>query len=428
PPLAAEHGCHGHTRGQDLLGTRRDAKSLELAGHVLRGPARVVREEQDPGSPATDLRKGLHGAGHRTVAPVHDAIQVDEQRVVAIYQRAHHKAAPCARAFISGCARAPPGTPSLRAAWRWRASDGRWPSTAVRFWRRTGPARSARSRSPGRSGRPWRTLAGPMRPCRTGTGPSRGSLGSIPSPAPAASPARGAWPPGADGRSSGTPWRVRRGRTRGWVRRHRHRSRWRSIPYKGHVPEVRPFTGLLYDPSVVGPVGAVTAPPYDTISPIDQERYHRAHPHNVVRLILGRAEPGDDEADNPYVRAASYLRRWRRDGALVPTEGPAVFPYEFRFHLGGVERLVRGVIAEVGLEPWGGSILRHERTLAGPVEDRLRLLRAVRANLSPVYAVLEGPSRGLIAFLDREMSAPPILEVHDEAGTRHRMWVGIPGA
>jgi len=193
------------------------------------------------------------------------------------------------------------------------------------------------------------------------------------------------------------------------------------------VPDVRPFTGLLYDPSVVGPVGAVTAPPYDTISPIDQERYHRAHPHNVVRLILGRDQPGDDEADNRHMRAASHLRRWRREGALAPTDGPALFPYEFRFHLGGVERLVRGVIAEVGLEPWGGSILRHERTLPGPIEDRLRLLRAVRANLSAVYAVLEGPNQGLGAFLDQQMSEPPLLGVHDEAGTRHRMWVATRG-
>src|SRR5439155_4976618 len=244
---------------------------------------------------------------------------------------------------------------------------------------------------------------GPTRPCRTGTGPSRGSPGSIPSPVPAASPARGAWPPGADGRSSGTPWRVRRGRTRGSIRPHRHRSGWLSIPYKGPVPDVRPFTGLLYDPSVVGPVGTVTAPPYDTISPIDQERYHRAHPNNVVRLILGRDEPGDDEADNRHLRAASYLRRWRLEGALAPTDGPALFPYEFQFHLGGVERRVRGVIAEVGLEPWGGSILRHERTLPGPIEDRLRLLRAVRANLSPVYAVLQGPNDRLTAFLVQEM-------------------------
>ena len=194
------------------------------------------------------------------------------------------------------------------------------------------------------------------------------------------------------------------------------------------MPDVRPFTGLLYDPSVVGPVGTVTAPPYDTISPIDQERYHRAHPNNVVRLILGRDEPGDDEADNRHVRAASYLRRWRLEGALAPTDGPAVFPYEFQFHLGGVERRVRGVIAEVGLEPWGGSILRHERTLPGPIEDRLRLLRAVRANLSPVYAVLQGPNDRLTAFLDQEMSAPPLLEVQDESGTRHRMWVAIRGA
>lgn len=189
------------------------------------------------------------------------------------------------------------------------------------------------------------------------------------------------------------------------------------------MPEVRPFVGLLYDPTIAGPVDAVTAPPYDTISPIDQDRYYRASPYNAVRLILGKEEPADDETTNKYSRAGAFLRSWRERGVLKPTAHPAVFPYEFRFHHGGLERTVRGLIAEVELEPWGGSIVPHERTLPGPVEDRLRLVRESRANLSPVYAVFAGPSEPLAGFLREAMSDPPDREVTDEAGTRHRLWV-----
>jgi len=197
------------------------------------------------------------------------------------------------------------------------------------------------------------------------------------------------------------------------------------LSIKDPVPEVRPFTGLLYDPTVAGGAEHVTAPPYDLISPIDQDHYYEASPFNVVRLILGKGEPGDDQSMNKYTRASLFLRSWTEQGILKPTSHPSVFPYELDFHLGGRRRRVRGLIAEVALEPWGGSIVPHERTLRGPIEDRLRLLRAVQANLSPVYTVLTGTSSSadLSAFLDTVTSGPPEREVTDEAGTRHRLWV-----
>ena len=191
------------------------------------------------------------------------------------------------------------------------------------------------------------------------------------------------------------------------------------------MPELRPFTGLLYDPAVAGPLDTLVAPPYDLISPVDQERYYRASPHNVVRLILGRDETADDGASNKYTRAATYLQAWRDRGILAETAAPSVFPFAFDFHLGGRRRMLRGLIAEVGLEPWGGSIIPHERTFAGPVEDRLRLLSSVRANLSPIYAVLTdgAASEPLGSFLDAATADPAEREVTDDAGTRHRLWV-----
>ncbi|MGH2554913.1 MAG: DUF1015 family protein [Actinomycetota bacterium] len=191
------------------------------------------------------------------------------------------------------------------------------------------------------------------------------------------------------------------------------------------MPEVRPFTGLLYDPTVAGAVEHVTAPPYDVISPVDQDRYYRESPFNVVRLILGKDEPGDDASTNKYSRASSYLRSWIDQGVLKATSRPSVFPYELDFHLGGGRRRVRGVIVEVALEPLGGTIFPHERTLPGPIEDRLILLRAVQANLSPVHVVLSGAkeSLDLSALLDKATARPPDREMTDEMGTRHRLWV-----
>jgi uncharacterized protein (DUF1015 family) len=193
------------------------------------------------------------------------------------------------------------------------------------------------------------------------------------------------------------------------------------------MPDVRAFTGLLFDPRVAGPLDTLTTGPYDNISPADQERAYRANPFNVIRLILGRDEPGNDASTNKYARAGAYLDQWRDGGVLVATGEPSIFPYELRFHLGGSWRTVRGIVAEVGLEPWGGSIIPHERTFPGPIDDRLRLLRAVKANLSPVYTVFARSSPELSAFLDRAMAGPPVREVEDESGTRHRLWIATEG-
>jgi uncharacterized protein (DUF1015 family) len=196
------------------------------------------------------------------------------------------------------------------------------------------------------------------------------------------------------------------------------------------MAEVRPFVGLLYDPAVAGPIDTLTSPPYDVISPEDQQRFHSAGRYNVVRLILGREHPAGLGRGDKYTRAASLLRSWRDVGVLNPTPGPCVYPYELLFSVGEERRSVRGVILEVALEPWGGSIMPHERTMPGPARDRMRLLRAVRANLSPVYGMLpDRPGRSPLApIIEAATRRRPRFELTDESGTIHRLWVseGLP--
>ena len=192
------------------------------------------------------------------------------------------------------------------------------------------------------------------------------------------------------------------------------------------MPIVAPFAGLLYDPSVAGPLRGLTTPPYDQISASDQERFRRDSPFNAVRLELGGPSPDEGDSDR-YTQAGALLSRWRQDGVLKEVPAPAVYPYEMRFQGLGAHRRVRGVIVEMELEPWGGSIIPHEGTLPGPLRDRLELLRAVRANLSPVYGVYQDRSAALAALLDDVARRPPDREVTDEAGTRHSLWIAPEG-
>jgi len=192
------------------------------------------------------------------------------------------------------------------------------------------------------------------------------------------------------------------------------------------VSRISPFVGLLFDRSVVGSHDLVTTPPYDVISEAARRHFLEASPYNVIRLDLGPSEADGAEAEAKYEVAASELRAWRERGALVPTEGPRLYPYEMRFALHGRERAIRGLVCAVELEDWGGSIVPHERTMPGPIDDRLRLMRAVEANLSSIHALYRGPNDAVAAYLDEQTAAEPDAFATDETGVEHRLWVASP--
>ena len=189
------------------------------------------------------------------------------------------------------------------------------------------------------------------------------------------------------------------------------------------MSRVSPFVGLLFDRSVVGSYDLVTTPPYDVIPDAERRRFLEASPYNVIRLELGSEDAG--EADR-YRHAGGLLRSWRTSGALVATKGPAYFPYEMRFSLHGRPRTIRSLVCAVELEDWGGSIVAHEQTMEGPIEDRLRLTRAVRANLSSIHALFRGPNEPFASFLDAATSDAPAAVATDESGVEHRIWVAPP--
>jgi uncharacterized protein (DUF1015 family) len=179
-----------------------------------------------------------------------------------------------------------------------------------------------------------------------------------------------------------------------------------------------PFRGLRFDPAVVGDPGAVTAPPYDVISPAARDAYEAQNPYNMVRLILART---DRESRDRYRPVAELMEAWRARGALVLDPEPALYLYEEAYELRGTRRVQRGVLASVALDDTGGWILPHERTMAGPVNDRLHLLEATTTNLSPVFGVYAGAGQAA-AVLDDLTTTRPAVDWVDETGVRHRLW------
>ncbi len=145
---------------------------------------------------------------------------------------------------------------------------------------------------------------------------------------------------------------------------------------------IRPFRALRYDETVAGPLAGLVAPPYDVIAPEQRAAYLARSPHNVVHLTL----PDSEE------QAARDLAAWRAEGALVEDAVPSYW-WLAQDSVGpdGVARRREGFVAALRAEPYERRVvLPHERTHAGPKEGRLRLLRATRTQLEPIFLLWDG--------------------------------------
>src|SRR3954452_12709307 len=189
---------------------------------------------------------------------------------------------------------------------------------------------------------------------------------------------------------------------------------------------IEPFRALHYDLDRVGGLQPVVAPPYDVIDAAQRAELLGRSEHNVVQIDLPQADGGD-----PYVHAAQLFEQWQRDGTLVRDDAPALWALEQEYTgPDGRRRTRHGFFARVKVEDYGpGRIRPHERTHPGPKEDRLRLTRATRANLSPIFSLYDDPAGAAWGALAPHLSGEPWSEVTDEDGTTHRLWrVADPGA
>jgi uncharacterized protein (DUF1015 family) len=171
------------------------------------------------------------------------------------------------------------------------------------------------------------------------------------------------------------------------------------------VAAVKPFRALRYDQRRAGPLSSLVAPPYDVITPGDREGYASRSPYNVVHLTLPR-----DESE-----AARALADWTREGVLARDDEPALW-WLAQDYIGpdGVARRRDGLVGALRAEPYSaGVVLPHERTHAGPKEGRLRLLRATRTHVEPIFLLYDGALEAA--------GGEPEVDVELD-GIRSRLW------
>ncbi|NWF74502.1 MAG: DUF1015 domain-containing protein [Nitrospirae bacterium] len=195
------------------------------------------------------------------------------------------------------------------------------------------------------------------------------------------------------------------------------------------MAKIIPFHGTAYDPSVIGDVAQVVAPPYDIIDAAGQQALHDRHPHNIIRLELGLDQPGDSPTNNRYRRAGATLHEWLRSGALKRDAQPALYYHTIDYRPPGSDprtpmKVLKGFLTTVKLEALdSGHIYPHENTRAAAKTDRLNLLDACHANFSPIWSLYSDPQGIVIGLLETAVKGKPArVDFTDDDGFRQQLW------
>jgi uncharacterized protein (DUF1015 family) len=186
------------------------------------------------------------------------------------------------------------------------------------------------------------------------------------------------------------------------------------------MTDVAPFRALRYDGERVE-LERVLAPVYDVVAPQDRALYYDRDPHNALRLELTRSV--EEEAATDYADVARRLAQWRAEGVLALDAEPALYVLRQRFRAPGGAELERvGFFGALRLEDYRKRIVRpHENTLAGPKADRLKILRASRANLSSVFLLYEDREMRLAGMLDQALRSSEALSVRNDEEIEHTL-------
>ncbi len=184
------------------------------------------------------------------------------------------------------------------------------------------------------------------------------------------------------------------------------------------MARIAPFRGVFYNQKKIRDLTKVVAPPYDVISKDEQERLYKKSPYNFVRLDLSQ-EP------DSYNAVAQALQEWQAQGVLERDVTAAIYFLAHRFKLkGGEQKLRHGFFALTELQEFSSGVIRpHEKTLDAPKEDRLKLMLACHAQLSPIFALYTQPKQTINHMLEVAVEGlAPLIQVEQDNGDECRLW------
>ena len=188
--------------------------------------------------------------------------------------------------------------------------------------------------------------------------------------------------------------------------------------------DFQPFKAWRYNTERVN-VSTVLAPPYDVISPAKQQKLYDNSPFNCIRLILNKKDPADTDQSNAYTRARDTFQAWQGQGVLVQDREPCFYVYRqtFKDPVTHSTKNRFALLGRVRLEPFDkGIIVPHEKTLSGPKVDRMKLLRTVQTNFSPVFGLYMDKGFEVRSIIQDPMNSNPVFEAEDDDKIVHTLW------
>ncbi|MBM3246040.1 MAG: DUF1015 domain-containing protein [Candidatus Omnitrophica bacterium] len=185
------------------------------------------------------------------------------------------------------------------------------------------------------------------------------------------------------------------------------------------MAKVKPFRAVTYNQEKAADLSGVVCPPYDVISPARQQYYHSLSPYNFLHILLAKDIPGEDK----YRRAENYFKDWLKNKILVQEKSPAIYFYSQEYKVRGEKKTRFGFIGLLHLQDDNSSVFRHEHTRLEPKEDRLRLLKAVKANLSPIFVLCDDKKRVISGLHQKHIQGKdPFINLTDDEKVVHKLW------
>jgi len=186
------------------------------------------------------------------------------------------------------------------------------------------------------------------------------------------------------------------------------------------MSKTKAFKAVVYNPEIIGDFKYVVCPPYDVISSQTQDILHERSLHNFIHILLAK----DSSLDDKYRRAGTVFRSWLKERVLIQDEQPAVYFYSQQYVIRGEKKTRLGFISLLRLgEGKDSSVFGHENTHNDAKLDRFKLVKQVRANLSPIFIIFLDKKRIIQRIFQRHIpAAQPFIEVVDDEKTVHKLW------
>ncbi len=190
------------------------------------------------------------------------------------------------------------------------------------------------------------------------------------------------------------------------------------------MTQIKPFCAYYYNTKKIKDLNKVICPPYDVISAEEQQAYHKSDPNNFIHLLLGLDKPGDHGRENKYARSKKMFAEWIKDDVFVQDEQPCLYIYKQEYKIQGQKKVRVGFLGLMKIQDKEKSkVFPHENTHLAAKQDRLRLIRHVKANLCPIFVCYaDRYHKSDKIFHNYIASHPEFLHVVDQEGVRHQVW------